>query len=101
MMAATGHLGVIQSKKGLQVGHQVGVDALQRLQQRNSRQLRKRLLDLGPLLVEVQTPGQSQDHAAGHNVNVISELASKRPTVTCASTPDYKTKGGDTSRNAD
>lgn len=46
LMAARGHLGIIQSKKGLQVGHQVGVDAFQRLQQRNPRQLCKRLLHL-------------------------------------------------------
>lgn len=60
LKAAKGHLGIIQRKKCLEVGHQVGVDALQRLQQRNSHQLCKRLLELGPLLVEVKTPGQSQ-----------------------------------------
>lgn len=40
------HLGVVQGEKGLQVGDEVGVDAFQRLQQRNSHHLRKRLFDL-------------------------------------------------------
>lgn len=40
------HLWVIQSEEGLQVGDQVRVDPLQRLQQRNSCQLSKRLFDL-------------------------------------------------------
>lgn len=40
------HLGVVQGEKGLQVGDEVGVDAFQRLQQRNSHHLCKRLFDL-------------------------------------------------------
>lgn len=45
-LALLGHLGIIQSEKRLEVGHEVGVDALQRFEQRNSCQLRKWLFDL-------------------------------------------------------
>lgn len=50
------HLGVVQSEEGLQVGDQVWVDALQRLQQRNSEDLSERLLGLRSLLMEAETP---------------------------------------------
>lgn len=61
------HLGVVQGEKGLQVGDEVGVDALQRLQQRNSHHLRKRLFDLRPLLVKVKAPGREPEGQRSHN----------------------------------
>lgn len=90
MTAARGHLGIIQSEKRLQVGHQVGVDALQRLEQRNSSQLCKRLLDLRPLLVEVKTPGRSQR----------SHTRSQRDHTHVAQTPnqDHHASPGDQAR---